>query len=50
MPKALNIAVSRLIRVRYGPVSLGDMHRGDSRPLTNNEVKALYDAVGLPLP
>jgi len=48
--EALNIPVSRLIRVRYGPVSLGDLHRGDSRPLSAKEIEALYDAVGLQAP
>ncbi len=48
--EALNIPVSRLIRVRYGPVSLGEMHRGDSRPLSAKEIEALYDAVGLQAP
>jgi 23S rRNA pseudouridine2605 synthase len=48
--EALGIAVSRLIRVRYGPVSLGKMHRGDSRPLSSKEIEALYDSVGLQVP
>ena len=48
--EALNIPVSRLIRVRYGPVSLGDLHRGDSRALSAKEIEALYDAVGLQVP
>ncbi len=48
--EALGIAVSRLIRVRYGPVSLGDLHRGDSRSLSPREIEALYDTVGLPAP
>ncbi len=48
--ETLNIPVSRLIRVRYGPVSLGDLHRGDSRPLSAKEIGALYDAVGLEAP
>jgi 23S rRNA pseudouridine2605 synthase len=48
--EALNIPVSRLIRVRYGPVSLGDMHRGDSRTLSAEEIEALYDVVGLRVP
>ena len=48
--EALDISVSRLIRVRYGPVLLGKLHRGDSRPLTVKEIEALYDAVGLRAP
>ncbi len=46
----LDISVSRLIRVRYGPVSLGKLHRGESRPLSAEEIEALYDAVGLRAP
>jgi 23S rRNA pseudouridine2605 synthase len=48
--EALGVPVSRLIRVRYGPIALGDLHRGDSRPLTREESEALYDAVDLPAP
>lgn len=44
----VGLVVSRLIRVRYGPVSLGQMHRGETRRLTAAEVAALYRAVGLP--
>jgi 16S rRNA U516 pseudouridylate synthase RsuA-like enzyme len=36
--------------VRYGPVSLGKLHRGESRPLSVEEIDALYDAVGLRTP
>ena len=46
--EAVGLVVSRLIRVRYGPIALGDMRRGDSRRLTPAEVAALYRAVGLP--
>ncbi|HEX5418652.1 MAG TPA: pseudouridine synthase [Gammaproteobacteria bacterium] len=45
---ALNLTVSRLIRVRYGPVQLGKLQRGRFRLLTSGEVEALYTAVGLP--
>lgn len=45
--EAVGLPVSRLIRVRYGPVELGRLHRGASRVLTRSEVNALYDAVGL---
>lgn len=44
---AVGLEVSRLIRVRYGPVSLGNMHRGQSRDLTGRETAALYRAVHL---
>lgn len=46
--EAVGLVVSRLIRVRYGPVALGEMHRGETRRLTPAEVAALYRAVGLP--
>jgi pseudouridine synthase len=39
--------VSRLVRTRVGPVALGDLRPGASRPLTTAEVGNLYAAVGL---
>ncbi|HEX9878040.1 MAG TPA: pseudouridine synthase [Gammaproteobacteria bacterium] len=44
---ALNIPVSRLIRVRYGPIELGPMRRGETRRLSAEEIDALYAAVSL---
>lgn len=44
---ALDIPVNRLLRTDYGPVALGDMHRGIARHLTGSELGALYEAVGL---
>lgn len=44
---ALEVPVSRLLRTAYGPVSLGEMHRGTTRQLTAAELEALYGAVGL---
>ena len=44
---ALDVPVNRLLRTDYGPVALGDMHRGMTRPLTGSELEALYRAVGL---
>ena len=46
---ALDIPVNRLLRTDYGPVALGDMHRGMTRQLTEPELGALYGAVGLEL-
>lgn len=45
--EAVELPVSRLIRVRYGPVELGRLHRGARRALQPAEVAALYAAVGL---
>lgn len=47
MFEAVGLVVSRLIRVRYGPVQLGRMQRGRMRDLTPGEVASLYEAVGL---
>lgn len=45
--ESLGLAVSRLIRVRYGAASLGSLKRGESRRLSREEIDALYDSVGL---
>lgn len=50
MFEALGLTVSRLLRVRYGPIELGRMRRGGSRPLVGDEVEALYAAVDLSPP
>jgi len=46
MLAAVGLAVSRVIRVRYGIVELGELYRGASRPLSPAETKALYALVG----
>ena len=46
---ALDIPVNRLLRTDYGPVSLGDLHRGMTRRLSAVEVGALYGVVGMEL-
>jgi 23S rRNA pseudouridine2605 synthase len=46
MLAAVGLAVSRVIRVRYGAVQLGELYRGASRPLTPAEIKGLYGLVG----
>jgi 23S rRNA pseudouridine2605 synthase len=46
MLAAVGLAVSRIIRVRYDVVVLGDLYRGASRPLSPAETKALYTLVG----
>ena len=48
---AVGLTVSRLIRVGYGPVGLDQrLRRGHSRPLTPQEVSALYRSVSLTAP
>ena len=47
MLAAVGLAVSRVIRVRYGDVALGELYRGASRPLSPAETKALYGAAGM---
>lgn len=45
--EAMGLKVDRLARLAYGPVRLGDLPSGRSRPLTPPEERALYQAVGL---
>jgi 23S rRNA pseudouridine2605 synthase len=47
MMEAVGFPVKRLIRVRIGPVRLGDMGPGKVRPLLPDEVAALYRHTGL---
>ena len=47
MLEAVGFPVSRLIRVRFGPIRLGDLPPGKARPLLGDEVAALYQLVGL---
>lgn len=43
--KALGLTVERLIRVRYGPIELGKLPVGKSRPLTSAELRAVEKTV-----
>lgn len=46
--EALGFKVSRLIRIRYGPIRLHrDLKPGTTRDLTDGETRELYQAVGL---
>jgi 23S rRNA pseudouridine2605 synthase len=47
MLAAVGLAVSRIIRVRYDSVTLGELYRGASRPLLPAETKALYALAGM---
>ena len=47
MMAAVGAPVKRLVRVRVGPVRLGDLRPGRVRPLLPDEVAALYRATGL---
>ncbi len=47
---ALGLTVRSLTRTAYGPVRLGALGAGRSRPLTAAETAALYRAVDLPRP
>jgi 23S rRNA pseudouridine2605 synthase len=39
--------VSRLVRTDYGPISLGNLKPGKQRKLSQQEIGALFHAVGL---
>jgi pseudouridine synthase len=41
MMEAVGHAVLRLVRVRFGPVALGDLPSGAWRPLTSDETTSL---------
>jgi 23S rRNA pseudouridine2605 synthase len=45
LASALGLTVERLIRVRYGPIKLGDLEVGKSRRLTASEIRRL-ESVG----
>jgi 23S rRNA pseudouridine2605 synthase len=48
--EAMRLKVERLARVSYGPVRLGDLGVGESRPLTPAEETAIYRAIKLESP
>jgi 23S rRNA pseudouridine2605 synthase len=47
MLAAVGLPVSRLVRLRFGPVRLGRLAPGAVRELSSEEVRALYRAAGL---
>lgn len=48
MCEALGLTVTRLLRLTFGPLALGDLPPGAVRPLTPEEIHALDLAAGLP--
>ena len=44
---AVGLPVTRLVRTRVGPIRLRDLPPGEVRPLTVEEVRALFHAAGL---
>lgn len=48
MCEAVGHPVKRLMRVRFGPLELGDLAPGGSRPLRDSEVQALREAAQAP--
>jgi 23S rRNA pseudouridine2605 synthase len=44
---AMGLKIERLARISYGPIRLADLPPGESRPLTDDEERAIYKAVGL---
>jgi 23S rRNA pseudouridine2605 synthase len=46
MLAAVGLAVSRVIRVRYDVIALGELYRGASRALAPSETKSLYALAG----
>jgi 23S rRNA pseudouridine2605 synthase len=47
MLEAAGAPVRRLVRTGFGPIKLARLAPGDHRRLTQEEVRALYRAVGL---
>jgi 23S rRNA pseudouridine2605 synthase len=43
---ALGLEIERLVRVRFGPVALGDLPSGATRPLTARERKSIEELTG----
>ncbi len=44
---AVGHPVHKLVRTELGPLALGDLRSGKTRPLSRSELSALYDLVGL---
>jgi 23S rRNA pseudouridine2605 synthase len=48
MAAAVGLQVDRLVRVRLGPLSLGNLKPGEWRELRRDEVERLRQAAGAP--
>jgi 16S rRNA U516 pseudouridylate synthase RsuA-like enzyme len=48
MCDAIGLKVTVLVRIGFGPLELGTLASGTTRPLTADEVRALELAAGLP--
>ncbi len=48
--EALGFEVNRLIRIRFGPLRLSRLRRGESRAVERSEIAAVYSCVGLSPP
>lgn len=46
----LGLEVLRLVRIAIGPLTLGELRKGESRPLTSNEKRAMDQAMRLTAP
>ena len=47
MLDTVGLPVRRLVRLRVGPVKLGRLAQGDVRQLDPDEVRQLYQAIGM---
>ena len=47
MLAAVGLPVTRLIRLRMGPIALGGLAPGTHRELDHEEIRALYAAAGM---
>ncbi|MDM7992670.1 MAG: pseudouridine synthase [Candidatus Fermentibacter sp.] len=50
MASAAGLALAALERIRFGPVSIGDLPRGEHRNLSRREMQMLYSLVGMEPP
>ena len=46
--EVLGLEIERLLRISFGPVRLGDLRPGESRPLTAGELRAVDALLRMP--